>query len=358
MKKLLRLSFIGVISFLILFIGLIFYHFLAQGESRISKANRALHIVFGVDNDYHEAMNTAITSLLENHTNQLIHIYVLYTSPLRFQDSTKNLVSFFPNATVSFHRVSVPHEFTELANEKWPISTLLRLFITDILPPSTDRVLYLDADVIIKDSLVDFYNLPMQDAFMIGIRDPQEEKLIKNITAYKLLPHNINKEISQYVNSGVLLFNTEQMRRQGTSRQILSFLKANQSVDQFLYPDQDIINILWQDKIIPAEQKYNHSTLSPITKDTVVIHYMSRPKPWNTQQDKLTFTQFIQTMPWHIYHKKYKNYIDGYNPIIQSYYRSLLDLYYFFVSPIVTGTKFYESHINQSIVNLFSGWIY
>lgn len=75
------------------------------------------------------------------------------------------------------------------------------------------------------------------------------------------------------------------------------FTLAGKEADSFKYPDQDVLNILLQDKVIFLPRPYNtiytikselkdksHKKYSNIINDnTILIHYTGATKPWHAR---------------------------------------------------------------------------
>jgi lipopolysaccharide biosynthesis glycosyltransferase len=101
------------------------------------------------------------------------------------------------------------------------------------------------------------------------------------------------KESTPYINSGVMLMNLSLLKKEQNFDEVFSFIDRKKS--SLVLPDQDIISAIYGTKIISLDTfRYNmtenlfmlHSpferalTLDWIRKNTTVIHYCGRNKPW------------------------------------------------------------------------------
>lgn len=167
-----------------------------------------------------------------------------------------------------------------------------RILVANLLPETEERVLYMDPDTIVTDSLVDFYNMPMGNSFFAGIVDRLQDQ---NNDGY-LSVLNLKPE-THYINSGILLCNLAALRREQKVADVFTTLKTYG--ETLKYPDQDLINMLYEDKIIYADDRYN---LNPnnlfwyeffaynhapfCRKKPAILHYMGKEKPWNPKYMK------------------------------------------------------------------------
>lgn len=171
--------------------------------------------------------------------------------------------------------------------ENLPISMYFRLIIPQVLHPFINKVLYLDADIICINKLSDIfsYNLKNKIAGVINHAyiDPYVSSLSLNNTEY-------------YFNSGVMLINTEEWKLNKILEKFL--IKINES--NYKYPDQYVLNILLENKILYLDGKYNRFIENVRKNDnTTLIHYTGTPKPWKAwyNNDDFFYRCFIIS-PW------------------------------------------------------------
>ncbi len=132
---------------------------------------------------------------------------------------------------------------------RWSPVIFYRLFAHRIFK-NLDKILYLDSDTIIQTDLTNLYNTDVRDYAMGAIRDmapihnPKEKsgQYVLNFKQ-KYLKNDL------YVNSGVLLLNMNYMRIHGDE---LLAVKI-----PLTYPDQDILNVAFDGKILELPLRYN-----------------------------------------------------------------------------------------------------
>ena len=157
-----------------------------------------------------------------------------------------------------------------------------RLLAPYILPEEMERILYLDADIIINGSLHEFYQQSFDGEYAAFVMDRfyfcDEVQVQKKKLGLK--------DEDVYFNSGVMLFNLSEFRRNISFDDIMNFIEEHR--EKLYYFDQDILNCMLLEHRKLCDLKYNFQAypfeslkLSDIEKDTLVLHYTDQPKPWN-----------------------------------------------------------------------------
>ena len=202
-----------------------------------------MNILFCGDHNAEDGILIATLSLLKNSGAQELHIYII--------------------ANMSTH-------FTPYA--------MLRLF-ADEIPQLPNKILYLDADVIVRRSLVSFYQQDLTGTEFVGVLDYWGRFFFHNLHEHKVL---------DYVNSGVLLLNLPEIRKTNLFARVRHLLQTR----TVLMPDQTALNRYAREKKI-APRRYNEQyKLQP---DTVIQHFTTSfrfwpvfhtltVKPWDVQR--------------------------------------------------------------------------
>ena len=181
----------------------------------------------------------------------------------------------------------VKMENTMFANAPIRLYFTIEMYYRLLLPwilPREDKILYLDPDLVVINSLKDFWNMNLGDYEIAGIR----ERLL--ITK----EHRKNLGLASetvYLNSGVLLMDLAKIRKNKTMDDIQKVLTEKEKV--FIYPDQDLLNVLWEGQMRQVEDGYNLNpnicylkeymqmlTMKGMRKCASILHYMGAEKPW------------------------------------------------------------------------------
>lgn len=168
--------------------------------------------------------------------------------------------------------------------------SLQKVFIPEYLP-QVDKALYLDADTLVRQDLASVYNEDVSALYARAVKDGLMFEAPKHITELNLDWRNF------YFNSGVMLLNLAKMREDNIVRQALVYFNTHTEV----FGDQDILNVVFRDKVKPLSYKYNcnskffeeqdpvflssfyeenvpHSPLE-VYKNAAILHFTGH-KPW------------------------------------------------------------------------------
>ena len=247
-----------------------------------------MNIVITVDDNYIRPALVMLESLFE-HNNPDIHIYLLHSNVC--DENLKRLAAHIGRLGGRFSDIRVPAELFEGAavTKYFTKEMYYRLLIPRLLPDE-ERALYLDPDIIIFRSTEEFYRSDFDGSLMIAVPDylgdvyyPERKKNLGLESRYK------------YINSGVILFNIAPMNECFSIDDMFRFMDECGLTLEF--PDQDLINVYFKDRIKYAPREYNFTTEYVSTGDflryvfslryrrsererAVIAHYMGKCKPW------------------------------------------------------------------------------
>lgn len=166
-----------------------------------------------------------------------------------------------------------------------------KLLLPIELPQEINRVLYMDVDIVVRGSLEELYNTNMSDKYFAAVPDP----LVNARDPEHLRKIGVNLDKGErYFNSGVILFNLEEMRKNYTIDVALDYIRKNGAT--FKFHDQEVLNGLYFRNYCQLEEKYNYLTVyrsitdmvsycagnqKDIERDIIIFHYANPTKPWN-----------------------------------------------------------------------------
>lgn len=177
-------------------------------------------------------------------------------------------------------------------------ATYYRLLIADILPKEVDRVLYLDCDIIVNDSLEELWNIDMTGKAIAA--SPQ----IGSGHDCERLGYPIE---DGYFNAGVTLMNLAYCRENGVTEELLKYAAVNH--DKLRFNDQDVLNGVLHNRGIHILPQWNMTSACYVFElnkrgdkrngvvindyaaakanirergmNPCIVHYVSKPKPWS-----------------------------------------------------------------------------
>jgi lipopolysaccharide biosynthesis glycosyltransferase len=168
-----------------------------------------------------------------------------------------------------------------LAQNHLKIEMYYRILAQFLLPVKLDRILWLDADIVVMKDISSFYNQEFDGNVLVACPDCNNgTSAIKNCLNRMCLPDD-----HLYFNSGVLLMNLKKLRENTTMECVLQ--QCEEFKERLTYPDQDILNKLYANQVKYAPWKqYNYQVgmIKRIPKEDVkqiaILHYTSYVKPW------------------------------------------------------------------------------
>lgn len=243
---------------------------------QIEKIN-PISIAFCVNDGYVIQLGVTIFSILKSNPDSSFLFYVFSSD---FSEDSKikmnKIMRHFPNSDICYKCVE-REKFSSLKLNIDYISleTYYRYVLADMLP-DVDKILYLDADLIVKGDLRFLWDTDISGVFMAGAED-------KFITTERYKSKIGFLETDLYVNAGVLLMNLSKMRQEKMSEILLR--KTQELTGKISYQDQDILNVVFKGKIKEIDILYNFTTYSvkhekSKRKSATIIHYTGAAKPW------------------------------------------------------------------------------
>ena len=266
-----------------------------------------MNIILCTDENYAMPCGVCITSIFENNKNEKCNIYIL-TNELK-----QSTISRFEQLSKIYgQKINIVKINTSLLNglkvsDRFRESIYYRFIIPDII--NDDKALYLDCDIIVTQNLTDLWNTDITDYACAVVEDQNGDDI-------RL--HNRIEMYSTYFNSGMLLMNLDYWRKNKLKKHLVDYVYQNP--ERCLYPDQDALNALLENKVIFLDYKYNYQELMTWSKEKlflhrskweqahkylnilpVIIHYTSSIKPWNVECNhcyKQYFIQYKGISPW------------------------------------------------------------
>lgn len=247
------------------------------------------NLLFCVNQKMLGLMSVCLKSLLRSGGYGYYDVFVLHSD---LEESIQRAMERDFQERVTFHFLQVPEElfadFPETA--RYPRQIYYRLAAPLLLPRELDRILYLDVDVVVINSLRPFYEVDFEGSYFVGCTHTRE--LLTKLNQARL---QSDKAVA-YINTGVLLMNLNVLRQVIRLEEISAYVREHEKA--LILPDQDILTALYGDKIKLADSlRYNLSDrvlnfyngshpkekrdVNWVRRNTAIIHYCGRNKPWN-----------------------------------------------------------------------------
>lgn len=147
--------------------------------------------------------------------------------------------------TVQLYKLSkVLPEMNLDREDRHPHTIYTKLFLEQIVEEA--RVLYLDSDVIVQDSLEELFQRDMTHEIVAGVLMPYSPKVKKNMGIVQGNP---------YICDGVVLINLEQWRKENKQQECIRYIEESQGNPPML--SEGTLNHVCQERIGILPPKYN-----------------------------------------------------------------------------------------------------
>ena len=199
--------------------------------------------------DYMPHCSAMLHSALSNVEGQTVRVHYLH-GPDVPQGGIDAVTAMVERAGASISFFSMPDAMIDglPITQHFNRAMWYRIHLPELLP-DVDKVLYLDADTIVLDSLVALWETPMNDNYVAAVTNvfgPWDVDYPAKLGMTS--PAN-------YFNSGVILMDLAAMRRDRCTAALRTF--ALEHPQLIWFPDQDAMNVLLEHKRLALHPRWN-----------------------------------------------------------------------------------------------------
>lgn len=167
-------------------------------------------------------------------------------------------------------------------------ATMLRLILGHLIDPKYRRVIYLDGDMQVQNSLAPLVSAPLPTGHIMAVRDWNALHVLPGMPGFEheraaLLALGLPEAtLTRYFNTGMIVGDLAAWRDVG--RDALAFFTSRPEVCR--YHDQDALNAVAHDRVELISARWNFLRfylVLPVYRelDPAIVHYCYRPKPWD-----------------------------------------------------------------------------
>ena len=282
-----------------------------------------INVAFTIDNNYPIYTLLLIDSILQNNTSNSDYTFYIVENNV----TEKNKQKMKKHVTRQNQNIEFIHFDTEsidngafyftFSNRITPIA-MARIMLPEILPKDVDKVLYLDGDMLATTDIKPLYDTDLDN--YLAVMCPNI-----NIMTYPKFKFN-----NGYFNSGLILMDVNKWRKEKTSQKLADYLEKNsedfifhktKNPTAYLYPDQDLINIVLDKRIKTLDKRWNNQTLrqAVLEPDAVgIYHYIASIKPWHFPPKRI-YTQNAYFKNWEKSSLSIYRYYYAYQKVVKEY---------------------------------------
>lgn len=233
----------------------------------------ATHIVLGIDERFIRGASVCIASAAYNSTNGIC-AHIIYGQ----KEVSKGVVDILSRLVNTFSKLSIRlysiEDFASHLSVTESITSAMyyRYSIGELLWKITDRVIYLDADVVVDCAIDDLYSVDMKENMLAAVEDYVLDADMPNEVRMREYYHGL------YFNSGVLLVDTNAWKKKNILE--LAVNKTCELSGRLKHYDQDVLNILFANNWLELDRKWNYISYKDDPTSDVIAHYIGSKKPW------------------------------------------------------------------------------
>jgi lipopolysaccharide biosynthesis glycosyltransferase len=204
---------------------------------KIVKFKNFINVAYAFDNNYYYITHVSMKSIMINqHENTYIIFHILISEDIYNEQKPviDDICQEYNNCRINYYKLK--NEFKEFSTIthviKRTTAIYYRLLLQNLLLNET-KTLYFDCDTLIYKDLTELYNYNISDKYYIGQYEGKPNRKYGN-------------NLTDFINSGVILINLENLRKDNIFLKMIDFLRKNNHRLSFL--DQDAINVVCNGK--------------------------------------------------------------------------------------------------------------
>ena len=247
-----------------------------------------MNLLFCINQKALGELACCLKSILLHGGYEYYDVYLVHSS---LDHTTYDALSTDFGKGMTFHFIEIPGStFADFpTTDRYPQEIYYRLIAAQFLPDTLERILYLDADIIVINSLRTLYETDFEGNYCAGCTHTK-----RFLTKFNQSRLNAD-HASAYINTGVLLLNLPVWREHVRFQEMQEYVRENEK--KLILPDQDILSGLYGEKVKLidtmrynlSDKVLNHYHANPlnhkigmdwIRQNTTIIHYCGSNKPW------------------------------------------------------------------------------
>lgn len=260
----------------------------------------AVHIVYASDDKFAEILGVSLVSLYENSKDMDdIIVYVLDSGiSSENRDKLLTICRDYKRTDIQFITAKDISKKLEMkvATDRGSLSQYARLFVSSDLPEDLGRALYLDCDIIVKQSIRELWNLDLHGKTIGALMDAFSKYYRANIDL---------EENDIMFNSGVMLIDLDKWRKDRVEDKLLEFIsRKNGWIQQ---GDQGALNAVLSKDTYCIEPRFNSVTIFYDFNYKEMMIYRRPPKFYSEEEVRMAVdkpvliyftTSFKSIRPW------------------------------------------------------------
>ena len=272
-----------------------------------------IRIVMASDNNYAILIAALLKSVETNHiTGEPLEFYIISdgirkVNMRRISDTINPKISRI--IWLDKNEIVPPDVQLPLDNSGFPLTTYLRVFATSVVPVGTEKLIYLDVDMIVQDDISKLWHVDIGDCVVGAVQDLA--KIVGSdwggIPNWQAL--GMKKE-AKYFNAGLLLINVKKWWEEDVTTEFIKCMEVNRKHVNMV--DQYGLNVVLHNRWFELDKRWNSFSAAELP-DPYLIHFLDVKPIFSTYRHsdkyKQEFYRYLSYTPWKSFKPRSGNYI-------------------------------------------------
>ena len=271
-----------------------------------------VHIALCSDAKYlsYSAAATASALLATTDSKVCVHLISADLSPEaieRYRGFVEQLGGLFVYHQLSAEQANAFHVTSDAT--RLSCAAYYRIFIPELVGEDIERILYIDGDIAVTQSLTQLYDIPLDGKAVAATEDLNKD-------ADKRCARLGYPAAEHYFNSGVLVFNLKVWREDHLVERCVEHFRTRHH--HIVYDDQDLLNavlhgrvhwlpiawnaqdLFYRTKCSKAFRKLSDEEIRQL-KNPIIVHFCGPLKPWHWRcmhPFRREFFKALAKTPW------------------------------------------------------------
>lgn len=257
-------------------------------------------IALSTDDKYVPYMMVTIQSIIEKANREICYELIILSAEItvQHQKEIEDYIVNYPFMRIHFLNPR-PYLYDkqgrfkiDLSNTNYNENCCYKIVLPELLK-GYNKALFMDSDLVVLEDIAELYNQDIEKMYLAACVDMGNVLAYVKQNDYICYHFDVNlrlKDPHNYFNTGVMLINLKEMREHCTIQKIAEKSKEIKAI----FPEQDILNVLCEDKIKLMDMKWNvlinvdegdtedfGVDIKKAKSQPFVVHYAGQPRPWN-----------------------------------------------------------------------------
>lgn len=253
-----------------------------------------IEILVTIDQNYIKPLEVMMYSMKLNNLAEDFRVWLIYDNIAN--SALSKLTKYGQQIGIKIETVAMNNQITfpdSLLNlHDYPKEMYFRLLSSKVLPMDLKRVIYLDPDILVINSIRPLWEQNLKGKMFAAAVHEGLTDIMSSINNLRLGTN------TDYFNSGIMLMDLDEMRKKVKIEDISKAIEQNH--DTLILPDQDILNYLYGEDILKIpETRWNYDAraysvylarstgdcnIEWVMKNTSILHFCGKPKPWQKEK--------------------------------------------------------------------------